>query len=223
MLSSGFGDVRGTIGNALLKKSIQNASLCGCRTSYDLRIAKKYGSNSMPMPDFCFLLPEKISNENKTHFAWVISNKMNISIYDIKMISARRSLIPIAILLFPIEDGILCDMLMKNNIKFYSPENFEEFAQILRKCAFTLSERLHGAIFSILAYTPSYITTDNSKKRAIVDEIYKKTNKVPSKVLQSYNKHKVIEKKEIGVQDSDFKYVINLMRCELTQKLDELF
>ena len=223
MLSSGFGDVKGAFGNALLKNSIKNANFCGCRTSYDFGIAKKYNQNSYLMPDLCFLLPERASNKEKTHFAWVVSRKKHIKAEEIQKIANSYSLTPLAILLFPEEDTAIKDELNEKCIEFHIPKDYDEFSEILAKCAFTLTERLHGAVFSILSHTPVYLVDDTSKKRAIIDEIYKKTNKTSSKLIDSYKNFKISEKKEIGAQDSDFNYVIQMFRYELTEKLNELF
>lgn len=221
MLSSGFGGTSGALGNHLLKRSISLCTYCGCRTVYDLDIANKYCCNSKFMPDFCFLLEESCSNIKKTHFCWIVSKNKLIDIGEILEISNKRGLAPIAVLLNYPEDKVVCQELQRCGIKCVIPESYEDFKTIVSTAAFTISERLHGAIFSIMSHVPAYLTSDTHKKRALIDDC--KSIRANAAVLLPYSETSVLEKKEIGARDSDFNYLISYQRREINNALCELF
>ncbi len=221
MLSSGFGNIYGILGNHLLKRSIRLSNYCGCRTRYDLNIANKYSCNSKFMPDFCFLLKESYSDTSKTHFCWIVSKNELIDTKEILEIAYKRELLPIAVFLNYPEDKGVCQALRYHGIKYLVPKDFENFKDIVKNSAFTVSERLHGAIFSVMCHVPAYLTTDTQKKRALINDC--QTISLGESVILPYAKTSVCEKKEIGVQDSDFNYLINCQRREINNALCELF
>ena len=221
MLSSGFGGVNGALGRYLLRKSIASADYCGCRTHYDLEIAKEYCRNSKFMPDLCFLLDEKTSHIDKNSFCWIVSKKSLIQTDEILRIAAKRKLRPIAVLLNYPEDKCICNKLVKSNIIYYIPTGYESFSNIIASCAFSVSERLHGAIFSILCHTPAYLTSETPKKEALISEVSKLLPN--SSILLPYKMCDVLNKKEIGAQDSDFNDLISYAKHEIKNALRELF
>ncbi len=221
MLSSGFGEIKNKFADKLLQKSIKSCDFCGCRTSYDLDIAKKYCLNSTLMPDLCFLLPQHQNPCQKDSFAWIVTRNTVISISEIKRIAQSRGLSPIAIMLYKNEDKELITTLKNNDIKYFTAHNFYKFSSIIKKCAFAICERLHGAIFSLLCHTPVYITVENCKNRALLEEITQRcTNQY---IIFPYKIQDIINKKEIGAQDSDFKYVIQSMKNDIYTALENLF
>ncbi len=221
ILSSGFGDVSGALGRYLLRRSIGLSDFCGCRTDYDLELAKKYCSNSKFMPDFCFLLNEAYSDSAKTQFSWIVSKNGLIQVDEILDISKKRGLEPLAILLNYDEDKDICKNLSQSKIEYYIPESFEGFCRAVGKSAFAVSERLHGAIFSILCHTPVYLTADSGKKRALIADSARIT--CGAAVVLPYTRSGVCEKKEIGVRDSDFNYLISNQRHNINYALSKLF
>ena len=222
MLSSGFGEIRGPIASYILSRGIKACDFCGCRTSADLETARHYNLNSRIMPDFCFLLDEKSksSKRNKT-FVWILSNKNEVSIDDIRVIARERSLKPIAVNMFPSRDGEAAEKIRKANIPVISPTDFTELREILSKSDFSISERLHGAIFSIISHVPTYITSSSLKNRALIDEIDLRSKN--GKIILPYSRDSVLRKKEIGADDSDFNYVVNSLKQDIIHALKEIF
>ena len=173
------------------------------------------------MPDFCFLLKESYPNANKSYFCWIVSKKALIHADEILEISRKRKIAPLAVFLnFP-EDKSICKHLAEHNISYSVPKNFESFASIAAKAEFTVNERLHGAIFSIICHVPAYLFTDSPKKAALISDCNKICDGVP--LLLNYNKNDVLAKKEIGAKDSDFSYLIDRQRREIHRELCELF
>ena len=219
-VSSGFGRVYGGLANKILKYDISSSDFCGARTRYDLSFAKKFKNDVHLMPDICFLLKEGKKQDEHTSFAYIPSLNNKISINELLYIRKYRNLEPIAVILFKDKDYRICKELEENEISWVAPENFESFAKIIKNCAFTINERLHGAIFSIICHTPAYITENSQKNSALLAEIKARTD---SAILRAYHPYDIIQKKEIGVQDSDFDYVIQSLREDINKTLNYLF
>ena len=222
MLSSGFGAIHGSLGRVLLKRGLKSCHFCGCRTSDDLKTAKKYNDNSLIMPDLCFLLPEKNSSCSKENlFTWIISDKEGISLDEISQIAKSRRLKPIAINLFKEKDQGSAEKIENAGISVLTPKDFDSLYDILRASQFSISERLHGAIFSIISHVPTYITADSHKNKALLNEITARSTL--NNIILPYTKADVITKKEIGACDSDFNYVINSLKRDINHALHEIF
>ena len=222
MLSSGFGEIHGHLASLLLSKGIKSCDFCGCRTTEDLKIAKKYNNNVRIMPDLCFLINDspKSKERNKT-FVWILSNKSSISIDDILHIAKERFLVPIAVNMFEDSDLYAATNARSNNITVITPKSYQQLFEILSKSDFSISERLHGAIFSIISHTPTYLTNNSSKNRALLNEIFSRTEQ--NSIIHPYSKNDVLRKKEIGACDSDFNYVVNSFKLDILQALNEIF
>ena len=221
-LSSGFGEIHGKIAASLLKKGIELCDFCGCRTTTDIEIATKYNSNTRIMPDLCFLLPEPLPNTKKSStFVWILSKKRGINTKDIIDIARSRKLTPIALNLFESCDKDVAEEVRSYGIEVLAPTCYARIRDVLGEARFSISERLHGSIFSVISHTVSYITTDSIKNQAMLSEIQKREN--GSNIIFPYSKNDVIEKKEIGACDSDFNYVVNSLRLDIKQALNEIF
>ena len=222
MLSSGFGEVRGGLGRYLLARGIRASSFCGCRTTYDLRVARLCGAeNTRLMPDFCFLLQEENKCHDTAYFAYIPSRDARISPDELLAISNKRGIPAVVIILFPNEDknisGAFCDL----GISCYFPKSYDKIKSLLSKCTFTITERLHGAIFSILTHTPSYISMATAKNRALLGEV--KRHPSGNALLLPYTLEDVMAKKEIGARDSDFKNVIKSFKEKIIDGITEAF
>ena len=218
ILSGGFGELRGAYATYLASRCIRDADFCGCRTSYDLAIAKTYSRRSELMPDLCFTLKPSFVRKNKNSFAWVISKKGEIALTDILNISMERKLTPLAIVLNP-EDKIMIEELKKHNVEVFSPERYDDFCTVIQGCAFTVSERLHGAIFSLTCHIPAYLSARSTKNAALISEVQRIVPR--GFLLTAYSKSAVIAKKEIGAKDSDFGYLNDFMKREIYNALEK--
>ncbi|MBR2650621.1 MAG: glycosyltransferase [Clostridia bacterium] len=222
MLSSGFGDVRGGFSRMLLSSGIGTCTFCGCRTGYDLSVARKNGAkNAVLMPDLCFLLNEGKRRGGEKFFAYIPSAAMHISPSELIMLGRARGLIPIVIILFSKDDERARREFTDSGITCYFPNNYEKIKDILSTCAFTVCERLHGAIFSILCHTPAYINISSTKNRALLAEIT--DNYRGRGILTPYSANAVKEKKEIGARDSDFVNVIKIFKQRVMDGLSSAF
>lgn len=226
MLSSGIGDIRGPLAKILLKRSLYACDYMGMRTAEDLRHARlnSKGTNIRLMPDLCFLLPEVTSELPRLSFALILSKNTKISPAEIIRISGARGLIPYVIMLYPPEDFAVAERFRRANIKCYTPTSATAITKILSGCAFSLSDRLHGAIFSIISHTPTYITEDSCKNRALLGEISKRQKALgASTIIHPYSMRDVLQKKEVGAHDSDFRIIINDIKEDIKLSLNEIF
>ena len=222
MLSSGFGAIRGSFAKLILKRGLKSCHFCGCRTYDDLNTALAYNRYSLIMPDLCFLLPQASANIKKENFfAWIISDKECIATDEIYEISKKRGLFPLVINLFREKDSISEKEIKSLGFSVITPKSFEELSNFLSAAQFSVSERLHGAIFSIISHTPSYIVINSEKSQALLNEIDSRSN--VNKILLPYEKSSVLEKKEIGAKDSDFFYVINSLKRDINHAINEIF
>jgi len=90
----------------------------------------------------------------------------------------------------------------------------------LVKCAFTISERLHGAIFSVISHTPTYLYDKSAKCKAFIDELSHRANTLGTQpvVLAISDKNK-----KIGAKSSDFDALINSLREDIYVALKTVF
>ncbi|MBQ8381102.1 MAG: polysaccharide pyruvyl transferase family protein [Clostridia bacterium] len=220
MISSGFGEVKGALGKFLLTRGIRCSSFCGCRTEYDLKIARLLGqSNATLMPDLCFLLTESEKGECKKLFAYIPSGKAALTKDELLKIGRARGLSPIVIILFPEKDRQLAADFSDAGISCYFPKSYTRVGELLSACAFSICERLHGAIFSILNHTPAYISERSAKNRALLDEV----SRHGASLLLPYDKDRVLTGEETNVTDADFKRVIKLFRDRVSKEMENAF
>ena len=172
------------------------------------------------MPDFCFLLPETSKVGECDSFAFIPSSRGEISLEEIFIIAHTRGLKAIAVILFKESDKEFCEKIRATGIECVFPASFEEFALAVRGCGFVITERLHGAIFSLLSHTPAYVSTDTPKNRAIIAECKARSD---APILLEYSINSVVQKKEIGSIDSDFNYVVNSLRADISDSLNLVF
>lgn len=221
ILSGGFGEIHGAYAKYLTAKCLSRSDFCGCRTSYDLEFAKGYARRAALMPDTCFLLDAPAKDAPKAAFAWIVSRESAIPTDDVLYISQKRKLKPIAIMLNCEEDEVRREQITKHGIEIFTPATYTEFCETIATCAFTVSERLHGAIFSLTCRIPAYLTANSVKKRALISEV---NGIVPDgKLLLPYSRGAVSAKKEIGAQVSDFNYLIDFERREIYNALSKIF
>ena len=223
MISSGFGGIRGHIGGALLARGISAADFCGCRTGYDLTVARACGSERcLFMPDLCFLLSTDRGIDHsraRKYFAYIPYSDGGLSTDELLELARERGLCCTVIILFEAHDKHLYKPYTDAGISCYFPKSYERIQELLGGAAFAISERLHGAIFSLLTHTPCYTAGGALKLRALSSEV----NRHRKGLLLPYSKDNVLAKKEIGANDSDFKYVNGKFASIIRECMDEVF
>jgi polysaccharide pyruvyl transferase WcaK-like protein/glycosyltransferase involved in cell wall biosynthesis len=227
ILASGIGEVKGVGGNLLLQRSITSCDRFAMRTGRDKRAVNSIikEEKALLMPDFCFLLKDGGTGSGiKGKFAYIISRDSPLTPTDIIRISSVRGLEPIVISLFKGDDEKACKIFENANIRCYYPKDFEGFKKLVSPCRFTICARLHGAIFSILSYTPAYINDISYKNRALLEEISDRCQySGTSDILIPFSFKAVREKKEAEAKSSDFRKIINGLQKDILLSLKEIF
>ena len=157
----------------------------------------------------------------KPHFAWIISAEQKISPEEIRLIAEKRELSPICVILYKQKDLASSKALLSLGMECRIPKDRDELSEIFSLCAFSISERLHGSILSLLSYTPSYLCSDSSKCTALTDEIKFRYRR--DKLLMKYSADLVLSKKEIGAKSSDFDYVLSDLKGLVQNAFKSLF
>ncbi len=219
MISSGFGELRGPLAEHICKRTLRRVYFCGCRTKYDKAVAESFGVPSRLMPDLCFLRVCADRHESGSRLVFVFASHGTISASDIIEIANKRGLSVLGVSLFQSEDMHRRAEAEFSKIPCAYVSSLEEFKNITKGATFVISERLHGAIFSILCGIPSYLTEDSLKHRALIADI----GGALGNILMPYSKSACENKKEIGAKDSDFNYLIDNASRMINDTLDEIF
>ena len=225
-LSSGIGALSGSGAISEVKKCLSSFCALGLRTSADLKTAREMAAyrNSLAMPDLCFLEKEEKMACNPTRFAIILSESTEFTLGEIALITKARSLIPELISLFPERDKESISKLSSAGMICRTPRSASELAAILRPCAFSITERLHGAIFSVISHTPTYIRRNRGKSAHLLAEFEARSKKLNTNpIALPYSIDSVKKKKEVGVRDSDFISIISDMRSDIERSAIAMF
>ncbi len=222
MLGSGLGELRGFYAKRLAKGSLLSCAGVCLRTKYDEGIAKELGiKNVIYMPDMCFLYEEKERKKEDTFLIIAATDKYIRLLPKIEKQTGLRARVCV---IFPsIDKKRVSAICKKMGIELLIPKNAEEFTSLAAGCRFTLSERLHGAIFSILSKTVCYLDTSAAKCRALILDIRAAAVSTDSSDILFPLDSKTKIKKEVGAKSSDFQKIISKLKHRTKSVLDELF
>ena len=182
MLSSGVGRLKGRFANFLARRSIRACDFIGARTECDLSLIKGFSprGEACIMPDLCFtrkpcLDEKKIPQTERKFFAVIVLRGYTPSADDIRTIESFTRLRAKIIIISRLYDFSYTKELFESEGFFlYTPSELKELNSILSECRFSISSRLHGAIFSLLCGIPCLISTHSIKNRALLSEVKKR-------------------------------------------------
>jgi exopolysaccharide biosynthesis predicted pyruvyltransferase EpsI len=224
LLSSGIGEINGALASAIVKESLKDYSFLGARTEYDklmLSNLLKTDKRIALMPDFCFLLPQKAHTGKDIYFAIIASHAEFIKSLNVEKIAKETSLTPIGIIICKeLDEKNVSFVYSEMNIDHYAPRSFTEACSLLEKCAFSICERLHGSIFSIISHTPTYLNDTSIKCAAFISEMEKRASDTGALNVVFSLKSDV---KKIGAKNSDFEIIIDSLRSDIHDALDVAF
>ena len=210
-ISSGIGPIEGAASLRSVSECLSYFRCMGLRTEGDLHHVKRLSgrTDAFIMPDLCFLMKQGKMSKNPTRFGIIVSHDTKFRPSDLYAIAACRSLMPEIISLFPARDNPSVGELAAMGIPIRTPSSYAELSEILDVCAFTVTERLHGAIFSVISHTPTYIRCADGKTGNLLEELGKRARRTGSfPVIHPFDLASVRAKKEVGVTDSDFHNII---------------
>ena len=225
-ISSGIGRLKGGSATARVKRCLSDFSAIGLRTRADIDTAKRLSvwEASLPMPDLCFLMDQGKKPEKPTRFGIILSGDTSFSLSEIAAITRDRALLPEIISLFPEDDESSIKRFSASGISCIAPKCAEELGQALASCAFTVSERLHGAIFSVIFHVPTYIRANEGKALHLLTELTERAKEVgASPIAHQYSLQAVRRKKEVGACDSDFNNIILSLQKDIRSAASKMF
>ena len=211
-VASGIGKLTG-IGKTISRSALSGVDFFAARTIHDAGAAIELGANPFVMPDVCFTLTE-IKREKKPEFAY-IPKKEDIALeVRLAKIARELSLSPSVIPMQHEYDFALCSRIAERMDSplcvFYSTEELLEY---LSQCHFTVSERLHGGIFSLIAHTPAFLYEKSEKCYAHIEYISLLAKDLctasPILPISELSAKKI---KELGAQSSEFSKILTYLK-----------
>ena len=221
----GIGAIRGTSAKRQVEKALFGIDFFGARTPYDFESIRSFAiKRKIPMPDICFTLPSK-SEKKRDVFAYIPKSRDTATEGKIKAIAQSRCLSPLIIPLDYSRDFKVCrDIGKRLGAPITVFNSSEELISKLSACRFTVSERLHGAIFSLLGHTPVFLSDRAEKCRALIDNIDWLSSAFgissPLNPLFQLDSEKI---KELGAHSSEFDVILNNLKSASFTGLSKLF
>lgn len=211
--ASGIGTIHGGL-TRLTSRLISSVKFFGARTELDRAYAEALGvKNSFIMPDVCFTLPEQLSKKSR-RLAYIPTHENPPLEEKIVKISAELSLIPTIIPFHYERDFPVCKRIAA---RIHAPislsENPLELRSILAECRFSISDRLHGAIFSMLSHTVCFLSDKSEKCRALINDVRALSKRLdtesPLIPIREFSREKT---KELGAKSSEFGKLLNCFK-----------
>lgn len=225
-LSSGFGEMVGKRGMCELDRILAAFDFIGARTSEDRRNAELHSTCEVRlMPDLCFLYKRCAFTAKKDFFVIIPSKNSSMDAEFISRLSRETALRPLTVLLNEEEDrkaaAELSDAL---SIECVTAVNADALIALLSSAHFSISERLHGGIFSLISHTVCYLSEKSHKSRALITEISERCEKL-------YLSSPLLPLSRLGeeypstdaLSDEDFTHLLSTLEEEVRLNLDALF
>lgn len=221
MLSSGFGEVSGRLGNAFANRALARLSFAGMRTGDDIMAVKdRVRCPIVNMPDLVLL--EKLHREKKRdYFAVIPKGRSTALIREARRLRAE-GLFPVVIPLFTGEDSEGAYAAAQSlGCEIFVSQSHDEILARLSTCRVTLTERLHGAIFSILSSTPIEVAESSQKCRRFASELMKRCEKIdtppPLLHFSDYSHARFLR------EETDFSALVSQCADDVLAALDSVF
>jgi len=224
-IASGVGEIKGRFASFAARLAVSRCYEIGARTHCDKNEFYRLGAKSVRlMPDLCFTIEEKCHEQNSTAFLVIFKDGKAINEDVIKAAASESGLAPIAIVISREDnkDSVksICSSL---GIKLQSVESYTELQTIISGCRFTLTEKLHGAIFSLVNHKECFVDTNTKKVFALYKEITERCTSLgvqnPLTPISELPQKNI---KEAGASISDFNKLLNSLREDIESSLDAM-
>ena len=176
LYGGGIGGFRGRLSCKTARKALDGFSRLGARTAGDLAALRTMfpeGKDLRFVPDLCFSLPEK--QAKKENLLLLIPRKSSVGdpwLGEL-ILSAHAMGWKVVIAAFhPKEDGAaLSRLAARCGVGFFAPRTYEEFSRVCASARFSVSERFHGGVFSLLCHTPCFLHDASDKCRRLCETV----------------------------------------------------
>lgn len=221
MLSSGVGRVSGYLGERCMRRALSRVSFAGLRTEGDLNECRGLlGCAAYNMPDLVFA-GKSINREKRDSFAIIPKNASRELITASKRLKSA-GLAPVVIPLFTKEDLSASGYIGGEvGCEVFISQSAAEITERLATCKLTLSERLHGAIFSVMGSTPYQDFSSSEKCKRFSNEMLLRAGKLntPPPVLREND----FAKAWLSDDETDFRALTESCTRDLRFSLNRLF
>lgn len=222
--SCGIGKISGRTAHQLTKFALSCVEFFGARTHLDAVAARKLGVKTVAyVPDIAFTLPEA-SAKKENIFAYIPKSENRPLLEKVKKLAQALSLSPIIISMQSRCDEKICASVAKSlGAQSYDVNDAESLTALLSTCRFTVSERLHGGILSLVSHTPAFLPDSSEKCSALIDDISHRSSELGILTpLYSHSELSVEKIKELGVRNSEFDILLSSLRYSVNQGLSKL-
>ena len=178
MLASGLGRMRLGIDRAIARAALAKFSFAGLRTIGDIREGQELlGCRIVSMPDLALSLPV-ISEKKERSFA-IIPRRNSAIMLDSAIALRELGLVPVVIPLFIDEDATAARGFGEAlGCEVFVSQNTSELRHRIAGMRIVLTERLHGAVFSLTASTPFMMKSEAEKCVRFTDEVETRAKKL---------------------------------------------
>ena len=220
MIASGLGGMRDGIDRRLALSVLARFSFAGLRTEGDILEGRSiFSCEVVSAPDLALSLPV-ISERKEDSFA-IIPRRDSVAMLEEAENLCHLGLSPVVIPLFMREDAgsVLC-YLDALGCEVITPESEDDLRHRLARMRITLTERLHGAVFSLTSSTPFMLFSEAKKCRRFADEIEKRARKLetPSPFVENTENLRSY----LAGGESDFSSICRDLSTELRASLDRM-
>lgn len=178
LLSSGIGEIKGRLGREFTERALSRISFAGMRTDADLYEGRRFFTcPSCNMPDMT-LIREGVCEKKRDEIAIIPRSDTEGLRRDVRAIVAE-GLTPVIIPFFHGEDiGAAYSLGGALGCEVFVSQNTSDIIGRLSSCRAVYTERLHGAVFSLIASTPFFVPSGDQKCKRFVREIKKRAEKL---------------------------------------------
>jgi len=221
MISSGLGDIRGKLEQTHVRRIMSGFSFAGLRTELDIREGNSiFSCPTAKMPDLFFSEPPLF--ERKSDYFAIIPRKRSSALLNearrLKSMGLRAVVIP-----FFIDEDAQTASFYGGELgcEVFFSQNPGEIKKRLGTSRLVITERLHGAIFSLLSSTPALLVSNATKCKRFALETEKRAKKLntPSPIIK---KEALASFDSLG-SSSDFFALCSSFKKELSDSFDMAF
>ena len=220
MIASGLGRMRDGIDRRLALSVLARFSFAGLRTEGDILEGRSiFSCEVRSAPDLALSL-SVISGKKENSFA-IIPRRDSAAMLKTAKGLRDLGLVPVVIPLFIGEDSVGARGFGEAlGCEVFVSQRVEEIRQRLSTMRLTLTERLHGAVFSLTSSTPFMLFSEAKKCRRFADEIEKRARKLetPSPFVENTENLRSY----LAGGESDFSSICRDLSTELHASLDRM-
>jgi hypothetical protein len=220
MLSSGIGVIKSGVAARLARRALSAVSFAGMRTDGDCVEAESYlGCPVTNMPDLVFAKMGR-TNEKRDQIAIIPTGEPSEIISEARRLRAE-GLEPVVIPFFINEDSDAAIRIGGTlGCEVFFSQRVDEMIDRLAQCRLSLTARLHGAIFSMLASTHTVIISRSQKCERFASEIKKRARRLDTaSPIIDYGEHTYVDKISL---ECGFSPILANLREDLLCALDSI-